>query len=170
MTYLQSIHDIGESTSAVVLTSTRLYDFCDLSQREKWLEIVVALIEYLRSSSRQIIFSAAISPSAAASALAALQVLQDEPQHRQRLWANYHYLRGIMERLGLDYWQSPTPALPIVVGDKEKCYWLWKTLWEEGLFYELDGVLFWRLFVFFHNFHGSWSRSRRVSSVVFARQ
>jgi 8-amino-7-oxononanoate synthase len=93
-----------------------------------------ALIEYLRTNSRQIIFSAAISPPAAASARAALRVLQEEPQHRERLWANYHHLRGIMESLGLDYWQSPTPALPVVIGDKEKCYWMWKALWDEGFF------------------------------------
>jgi 8-amino-7-oxononanoate synthase len=93
-----------------------------------------ALIEYLRTSSRQIIFSAAISPSAAASAQAALEVMQTEPQHRERLWANYHYLRGIIENLGLDYWQSPTPALPVIVGDREKCYWMWKALWDEGFF------------------------------------
>jgi len=93
-----------------------------------------ALIEYLRSNSRQIIFSAAISPPAAASARAALQVIQEEPQHRERLWANCRHLRGIVESLGLDYWQSPTPALPIVVGDKEKCYWMWKALWDEGFF------------------------------------
>jgi 8-amino-7-oxononanoate synthase len=93
-----------------------------------------ALIEYLRTSSRQIIFSAAISPPAAASALASLRVIQEEPQHREQLWANYHYLRGILEGLGLDYWQSPTPALPIVLGDREKCYWMWKTLWDEGFF------------------------------------
>ena len=93
-----------------------------------------ALVEYLRSNSRQIIFSAAISPPAAASAQAALQVIQEEPQHRERLWANCRHLRGIVENLGLDYWQSPTPALPIVVGDKEKCYWMWKALWDEGFF------------------------------------
>ena len=93
-----------------------------------------ALIEYLRSSSRQIIFSAAISPVAAASAQAALQVLQTEPEHRERIWANYRYLRGIFDSMGVDYWQSPTPALPIVIGDKEKCYWMWKSLWEAGFF------------------------------------
>ena len=93
-----------------------------------------ALIEYLRSNSRQIIFSAAISAPAAASALAALRVIQEEPQHRERLWANARHLRGILESLGLDYWQSQTPALPIVVGDREKCYWMWKALWDEGFF------------------------------------
>ncbi|HZV36843.1 MAG TPA: aminotransferase class I/II-fold pyridoxal phosphate-dependent enzyme [Verrucomicrobiae bacterium] len=93
-----------------------------------------ALIEYLRSNSRQIIFSAAISPAAAAAALAALEVSRSEPEHREKLWANYHHMRGTLDNLGLDYWQSPTPALPIVIGDKEKCYWMWKSLWEAGFF------------------------------------
>ena len=93
-----------------------------------------ALIEYLRSTSRQIIFSAAIGAPAAAAAHAALGVMREEPEHRERLWANYHFLRGIIENLGLDYWSSPTPALPIVIGDKEKCYWMWKSLWEAGFF------------------------------------
>lgn len=92
------------------------------------------LIEYLRSNSRQIIFSAAISPAAAAAARAALEVMQTEPQHRENLWANYHYLRRIIEDIGLDYWESPTPALPIVIGDKEKCYLLWQALWDAGFF------------------------------------
>ena len=60
--------------------------------------------------------------------------MQSEPQHKDRLWANYEYLLGIVKSLGLDYWQSPTPALPIVIGDKEKCYWMWKTLWDAGFF------------------------------------
>jgi 7-keto-8-aminopelargonate synthetase-like enzyme len=71
---------------------------------------------------------------AAAAARAALEVMRTEPEHRERLWANYYYLRGILESLGVDFWQSPTPALPIVVGEKEKCYWIWKTLWEAGFF------------------------------------
>jgi 8-amino-7-oxononanoate synthase len=92
------------------------------------------LIEYLRSNSRQIIFSAAISAPAAVAAAAALKILREEPEHRERLWANCKHLRAILENLGVDYWHSPTPALPIVVGDKEKCYWLWKALWEAGFF------------------------------------
>ena len=93
-----------------------------------------ALIEYLRTNSRQIIFSAAISAPAAASAQAALQVMQEEPEHRERLWVNQRYLCGILDGLGLDYWNSPTAAIPIIVGDKEKLYLMWKTLWEHGFF------------------------------------
>ena len=92
------------------------------------------LIEYFRTNSRQIIFSAALSPSQAASARAALDVLQREPEHRERLWANTKHLRGILASLGLDYWDSQTPALPVVLGDKEKCYVMWKSLWEQGFF------------------------------------
>ena len=89
------------------------------------------LIEYLRSNSRQIIFSAAISPPSAAAARAALDVMKTE-HNSEHLWTNYHRLRGIIEEIGLDYWESPTPALPIVIGDKEKCYLLWKALWDAG--------------------------------------
>ena len=93
-----------------------------------------ALIEYFRTSSRQIIFSAALSPSQAAAAHAALEVMQSEPEHRERLWANTRHLRGLLDQLGVDYWDSPTPALPIVIGDKEKCYRIWQTLWDDGFF------------------------------------
>ena len=78
--------------------------------------------------------SAAISPVSAAAAQAALRVMQAEPEHRAKLWANHRHLCGILDSLGLDYWQSTTPAVPIVIGDKEKCYWMWKSLWEAGFF------------------------------------
>ena len=93
-----------------------------------------ATIEYLRSTSQQIIFSAAITPAAAASALASLRVMQREPEHMERLWENTRYLQGILRSLGLDYWDSPTPAVPIVIGDKEKLYFVWKALQEQGFF------------------------------------
>ena len=92
------------------------------------------VIEYLRSNSRQIVFSAALGPAAAASALTSLTVMQEEPDHAERLWANYRHLRDILKTLGLDFWESPTPALPIVIGDQEKCYFMWKSLWEQGFF------------------------------------
>lgn len=93
-----------------------------------------ACIEYLRSHSKQIIFSAALTPSSAAAARAALQVSRTEPEHRERLWANTKRMRDILDHLGLDYWNSPTPALPIVIGNTEKCYYMWKSLWDQGFF------------------------------------
>ncbi|HEY0863461.1 MAG TPA: aminotransferase class I/II-fold pyridoxal phosphate-dependent enzyme [Lacunisphaera sp.] len=92
------------------------------------------LIEYLRTNSKQTIFSAAISPSMAAAASASLNILQTEPQHLDRLWRNTKRYREILKGLGLDTWNSETPAVPIVLGSKELVYRFWQALLEKGVF------------------------------------
>jgi 7-keto-8-aminopelargonate synthetase and related enzymes len=92
------------------------------------------IIEYLRSHSKQTIFSAAISPAQAACAEAALEVMQTEPEHHERLWANTKKYRAILKNLGLDLWGSETPAVPIVLGSKERVYSFWRTLMDKGVF------------------------------------
>jgi 8-amino-7-oxononanoate synthase len=93
-----------------------------------------ALIEYLRTHSKQTIFSAALSPGQAAAASAALTVLQTEPEHLDRLWKNTRRYREMLAALGLDTWESETPAIPIVLGSKELAYRFWKALLEKGVF------------------------------------
>lgn len=92
------------------------------------------VIEYLRTHSKQTIFSAAISPSQAAIAQASLDVMQSEPQHLERLWANTRKYRAMLKSLGLDTWESETPAVPIVLGSKERVYPFWKALLDKGVF------------------------------------
>lgn len=92
------------------------------------------VIEYLRTTSRQIIFSAGIAPASVAAARASLKILQEEPEHRERLWANTKHFRQVLDEVGLDYWNSPTPQIPIVIGNKEKCFTMWKSLWNQGFF------------------------------------
>ena len=91
-------------------------------------------IDYMRSHSKQTIFSAALSPAACASAKQALRVLQDEPEHRERLFKNLERYRSILLDLELDTWESETPAIPIVLGEKEKVYYFWKALLEKGIY------------------------------------
>jgi 8-amino-7-oxononanoate synthase len=91
-------------------------------------------IDYMRSHSKQAIFSAAISPSACASAQAALRIMQDEPEHQKRLVKNLERYRKILSDLKLDIWESETPAIPIVLGEKEKVYYFWKALQEKGIY------------------------------------
>lgn len=93
-----------------------------------------AAIEYLRTHSKQTIFSAAIGPAAAGCAEAALEVLQTEPEHLEKLWGNTKRLKGIYESIGLDTWGSDTPAIPVVIGDRMRAYFFWKTLLENGVF------------------------------------
>lgn len=92
------------------------------------------VIEYLRSHSKQTIFSAAISPSQAACAQASLEIMQTEPQHLEKLWANTKKYRAMLKNLGLDVWESETPAVPIVLGSKERVYPFWKALMDKGVF------------------------------------
>ncbi len=92
------------------------------------------VIEYLRTHSKQTIFSAALSPAQAAAALAALDVMQTEPWHHERLWANTRRYRKILKDLGLDTWESETPAIPIVLGSKERVYPFWRALMDKGVF------------------------------------
>jgi 8-amino-7-oxononanoate synthase len=92
------------------------------------------IIEYLRTHSKQTIFSAAISPSQAACAQASLEIMQQEPEHLERLWANTKRYRAMLKSLGLDTWESETPAVPIVLGSKERVYPFWKALMEKGVF------------------------------------
>ncbi|MDX2108963.1 MAG: pyridoxal phosphate-dependent aminotransferase family protein [Verrucomicrobiota bacterium] len=93
-----------------------------------------ALIEYLRTHSKQTIFSAAISPSQAACAEAALDILQSDPTIRTRLWDNTTYYKKILTDLGIDYWGSESPAVPIVIGETERAYRVWKKLYDLGIF------------------------------------
>jgi 8-amino-7-oxononanoate synthase len=91
-------------------------------------------IDYMRTHSKQTIFSAALSPASCASAQAALEIIQEEPEHRERLQKNLERYRSILEGLELDTWDSETPAIPIVLGEKEKVYYFWKALLEKGIY------------------------------------
>jgi 7-keto-8-aminopelargonate synthetase-like enzyme len=61
-------------------------------------------------------------------------VLQDEPEHLERLWANTRRFRQMLLDLGLDTWESETPAVPIVLGNKERVYHFWRALLKKGVF------------------------------------
>ena len=91
-------------------------------------------IDYMRSHSKQTIFSAALSPSATASAHAALRIIRSEPQHREKLQQNLIRYRKLLDDLKLDTWNSESPAIPIVLGKKEKVYYFWKALLEKGVY------------------------------------
>ena len=92
------------------------------------------VIEYLRTNSKQTIFSAAVPPAQAAIAAAALEVMQTEPEHHERLWKNTKIYTDMLKSLGLDLWGSETPAVPIVLGSRETVYRFWQALLEKGVF------------------------------------
>jgi len=92
------------------------------------------VIHYIKHHSRPLIFSASISPTCAATALAALDVIESDPLVREQLWDNVEYVRqGLIER-GLDNGDSRTPIQPIIVGDQMKTFVYWKRLYDDGIY------------------------------------
>jgi len=93
-----------------------------------------ASIEFMRTHGKQTLFSAALSPGQTGAAAAALEVMQTEPEHHARLWENTRTYKAMLNGLGFDTWGSDTPAIPIVIGDKQRAYAFWQALLEKGVF------------------------------------
>jgi glycine C-acetyltransferase len=75
------------------------------------------LIDYLINCCRTFIYTTALPPAVAAMALAALQIVEEEPQRRARLWENTAYFKAGLERMGFDLGRSETPICPVLIGD-----------------------------------------------------
>ncbi len=75
------------------------------------------VIHYIKHNARSMIFSASIPPANAAAALAALQVMREEPERIQRLIDLATYMRTEYRRLGFDIGKSESPIIPIHIGD-----------------------------------------------------
>ncbi len=97
-----------------------------------------ALIEFLIQRARSWVFSTAPPPAISAAARAALRIVRDEPERRQRLFENIEQLRsGAAARgiaLGLDgsLATTPTPILPLILGDEARAVALSRHLFERG--------------------------------------
>jgi 7-keto-8-aminopelargonate synthetase-like enzyme len=74
------------------------------------------LIDYLVNCCRPFIYTTAIPPAVAAMALAALKIVEEEPQRRTRLWENAAYFKAGLERMGFDLGRSETPIVPVLIG------------------------------------------------------
>ena len=93
-----------------------------------------ALREWLIQRGRPYLFSTSHPPSVVATCLAALDVLQDEPQLIERLWDNTRYFKAGLARLGFNTGISETPITPVIVGESDKALGLSSRLFEEGVF------------------------------------
>jgi len=92
------------------------------------------VVSYIKHHSRALIFSAAMPPSNIAAVQAALEVIQTEPEIRQRLWDNTHFLLNGVRSLGFDTGPTETPVVPLIVGDDVRAMVFWKRLFEAGVF------------------------------------
>lgn len=92
------------------------------------------IIHYIQHHARSMIFSASMPASNVAAVLAAVEVIETEPEWIERLWDNTHYMLGGFKRLGYDTGPSETPIIPIMIGDDFRTLGLWMGLFEEGVY------------------------------------
>jgi len=93
-----------------------------------------SLIEFLHHRGRPFLFSTSHPPSVAATCLAAIDVLLEEPQLIEQLWANTRFFKAGLKSLGLNTGASESPITPVIVGDASVAMRLSDRLFEEGVF------------------------------------
>jgi 8-amino-7-oxononanoate synthase len=93
-----------------------------------------ATITYLKHHSRALIFSASPPPSNVAAVMAALDIIQSEPERIKQLWDNTHRMASSLKSMGYDLGNSTTPILPVLVGEDLKCFKMCRALQDEGVF------------------------------------
>jgi len=92
------------------------------------------VIDYLKHHARSLLFSASMTPPSVASAIAALDIIETEPEHMERLWLNTQYARRLLLEEGLDIGNTQSPILPIYIRDNLKTFLLTKNLLDKGVF------------------------------------
>jgi len=93
-----------------------------------------SLIEFLYHRARPFLFSTSHPPSVAATCIAALDVLENEPQWMEQLWANTRFFKGGLEALGFNIGISESPITPVLVGDGALAMKLSDQLFASGVF------------------------------------
>lgn len=92
------------------------------------------VIDYLVNRARPFIYTTAPLPACAAAALAAIRIIQDEPDRRARLRENADYLRSRLNAMGLNTGKSVSQIIPVIIGDSEKTVRVAEGLEHDGFF------------------------------------
>lgn len=92
------------------------------------------IVDFLRNHARPFVFSAALPPPQAAAALAALDVIEAEPERVTRLWANTRRYQTGLTQLGFNTLGSCTPIVPIVGGSAATTLEMARLCHEAGIF------------------------------------
>lgn len=92
------------------------------------------VINYLKHHSASLIFSASPTPAAVAGALAALDILEKEPQRVNKLISNANKVRKELAAAGFKIIDGRTAIVPVIVGDDTLAFQMWRKLYDAGVF------------------------------------
>jgi glycine C-acetyltransferase len=91
-------------------------------------------IEFLYHRARPFLFSTSHPPAVAAACIAALDVLETEPQWMDKLWENTRFFKAGLRALGFNTGRSESPITPVIVGEAKKAMDMSDRLFQEGVF------------------------------------
>jgi 8-amino-7-oxononanoate synthase len=92
------------------------------------------VIKFVKHRARSLMFTAAAPPASVAAVLAALDIIESEPERRDRLWENTRFMLTALRAIGFDCGNSSTPVIPIVAGPDIVAFKMAKRLEDEGVF------------------------------------
>ena len=92
------------------------------------------IVHYIKHFARALIFSASPPPASVAAVSAALDIIENEPERRARLWKNTNRMLKGLRELGFETGPSETPIIPVIVGDNELAFKMAMMMQEEGVF------------------------------------
>lgn len=92
------------------------------------------ITNFLRHHSRSYIFTASITPASTAAALAAIDIMEKEPERQEQLWEMTNYALDGFRSLGFEIGHTSTPIIPLFIRDDFKTFAITRDLLEEGIF------------------------------------
>jgi glycine C-acetyltransferase len=92
------------------------------------------LVKFAWNKSRTWLLSSSHPPPVVAATIAAIEVLETEPQHVTNLWSNTDYFKKAAQDLGFNTGNSQTPIIPIIVGKSSIAKRLSDELYERAIF------------------------------------
>jgi 8-amino-7-oxononanoate synthase len=91
-------------------------------------------IEFVKHRARSLMFSASMPPAAVASVIAALDIIESEPERIDQLWANTNYAKKLLLEAGFDIGHTDSPIIPVYIRDNEKTFLITNILSNNGIF------------------------------------
>src|SRR5260221_195981 len=92
------------------------------------------VLHYIQHHARALMFSASLPPANAATVLACLDIIEEDPSRIDKLWDNADYMRTNLKRLGFNTGRNNTPIIPIIIGDDLRTVLTWKALAIDGVY------------------------------------
>ena len=91
-------------------------------------------IEFIKHRARSLMFSASMPPASVASVIAALDIIESEPERIDKLWDNTNYAKKLLLDAGFDIGHTDSPIIPVYIRDNEKTFLITNILHKNGIF------------------------------------